>query len=178
VLDAKQRKQLLKIARSSLERHLGREPAEPPPEGPAVAAGAFVTLRTRTGRLRGCIGRTSADRRVDEVVARMAVAAGTEDPRFPPIDLAELDALEIEVSVLGPLMPCEPDDVQIGRDGLVVERGWSRGLLLPQVATEQGWGRLEFLDATCRKAGLEAGAWRHGASLQRFEAAHFAEGEE
>jgi AmmeMemoRadiSam system protein A len=110
-----------------------------------------------------------------ELVAEMAVAAGTRDPRFPPVQAAELDQLLIEVSILSPPEACEPDDIVVGRDGLVVQRGRRRGLLLPQVATERGWSRDQFLDATCRKAGLPVEAWRDGVELFRFEALHFEE---
>ena len=111
------------------------------------------------------------------VVAEMAVAAGARDPRFPPVASHELDGLEVEVSVLGAVQPCQPEDVEVGRDGLVIEEGFRRGLLLPQVAMEQGWDRQEFLEATCRKAGLPSDAWQTGARLFRFEAVHFSEGE-
>ena len=180
MLDDHDRRLLLEIARTSLARHLDPDTGAPRSERPDALeqhAGAFVTLRTSDGRLRGCIGRTWADQPVRDVVAEMAVAAGTRDPRFPPVGSAELEGLEVEVSVLGAVRPCQPDDVLVGRDGLVIEEGFRRGLLLPQVAVEQGWDREEFLDATCRKAALPAGAWRRGAQLYRFEAVHFAEGE-
>jgi len=181
VIDARDRRLLLEIARGSLRAHLERRSA-PAPDQPSDAleqhAGAFVTLRTEDGRLRGCIGRTWADQPVRSVVAEMAVAAGTRDPRFPPVSANELADLDLEVSVLGAVQACQPDDVQVGRDGLVIEEGFRRGLLLPQVAVEQGWDREEFLEATCRKAGLPGGAWRRGARLFRFEAVHFSESEQ
>jgi uncharacterized protein (TIGR00296 family) len=90
--------------------------------------------------------------------------------------LADLDAIDIEISLLGPLEPvADPQDIVVGRDGLVVERGWSRGLLLPQVATEWGWGAEQFLEHTCQKAGLPRDAWRKGATVWRFEAEVFGE---
>lgn len=179
MLDARDRQLLLAIARGSLRRHLQPDGAAELPDADTPGldqhAGTFVTLRTADGHLRGCIGRTWADQPVRAVVAEMAIAAGTRDPRFPPVGAAELERLDVEVSVLGAVEPCLPDEVQVGRDGLVVEDGFRRGLLLPQVAVEQGWDRQEFLDATCRKAGLPAGAWRTGARLFRFEAVHFSE---
>jgi uncharacterized protein (TIGR00296 family) len=109
-------------------------------------------------------------------VPRCAVAAGTTDPRFPPITPQELDELDIEISLLGPLEPVAgPQDIQIGRHGLVVEQGWQRGLLLPQVATEWQWDAETFLAHTCHKAGLPRDAWKHGAQVFRFEAEVFGE---
>lgn len=181
MLEPSDRRLLLEIARGSLDRHLNPHAAPVPPDGGRTAleqhAGAFVTLRTADGQLRGCIGRTWADEPVRAVVAEMAVAAGTRDPRFPPVGATELEQLDVEVSVLGAVQPCRPEEVLVGRDGLVIEQGFRRGLLLPQVAVEQGWDREEFLDATCRKAGLPAGTWRGDARLFRFEAVHFSESE-
>ena len=134
-----------------------------------------MTLRQGDGNLRGCIGRTAAISPIGQVVAEMAVAAGTKDPRFPPVSRGDLDDLVVEVSLLGPTMACKPEDVVVGRDGLLVERGTRRGLLLPQVATERGWSAQEFLEATCVKAGLPRDAWRGDVSLFRFEAVHFEE---
>jgi len=178
-LSVDQQLQLLALARASLARALsagGAETAAPEPHrGLDRLAGAFVTLRARDGRLRGCIGQTRAMDPLAAVVARMAVAAGTRDPRFLPVTPTELDELVIEVSVLSAPEACTPEQVLVGRDGLVVRRGGRSGLLLPQVATEQGWSREEFLDATSRKAGLAPDAWRSDAELLRFEAVHFAE---
>jgi AmmeMemoRadiSam system protein A len=124
--------------------------------------GAFVTLR-RGEELRGCIGHVSADQPLTEVVARMAVAAALEDPRFPPVTPAELPLLRFEISVLSEttILP-DPDPARIrpGQDGVLVRRGWRQGLLLPQVATEQGWDAVELLASACRKAGFAADAWR------------------
>jgi AmmeMemoRadiSam system protein A len=145
-----------------------------------VQAGAFVTLHLGV-ELRGCIGSLETDRPVTEVVERCAASAAREDPRFLPVTPAELDALDIEVSVLGPLEPLDPVDpagVEIGRHGLVVEQGSRRGLLLPQVATERGWDQETFLAQACAKAGLPADAWRHGAHVCRFEALVFGEHDE
>lgn len=134
------------------------------------ASGAFVTLK-RDGRLRGCIGTLACRRPLPEEVARVAVSAAREDPRFEPLQASELDDLEVEVSILGPLDPIDPFDeraIEIGTHGLVVEQGWRRGLLLPQVATEWGWDREAFLSHTCVKAGLPPDAWRQGAKVYRF----------
>lgn len=124
--------------------------------------GAFVTLRNH-GALRGCIGHIAADRPLAEVVARMAVSAALEDPRFPPVPPGELAELEVEVSVLSeavPLASRDPAEIRSGQDGVIVRRGWRQGVLLPQVAVDYGWEGEEFLTAACRKAGLPAEAWR------------------
>lgn len=133
---------------------------------------AFVTLR-RGDQLRGCIGHLEADRPLAEVVARAAVAAAFEDPRFPPVTAAELEDLAVEISVLGPMQPVrDPSTIEVGRHGLVVQSGRRRGLLLPQVAPEWGWDRETFLEQLCLKAGLPRGAWR-AAELFTFEAEVF-----
>jgi uncharacterized protein len=137
-----------------------------------TGSGAFVTIR-RAGQLRGCLGTLECRRPLLEEVARCAARAAREDPRFAPVDASELMALAIEVSVLGPLEQISPHDddaIVIGRHGLVVERGSRRGLLLPQVAVEWGWGPAELLAHTCLKAGLPRDAWQHGAIVYRFEA--------
>lgn len=134
------------------------------------ASGAFVTLK-RGGRLRGCIGTLVCRLPLPEEVARAAVSAATEDPRFEPLRVSELAGLDVEVSILGPLEPIDPFDeqaIEIGRHGLVVEQDWQRGLLLPQVATEWGWDRETFLSQTCVKAELPPDAWRKGAKVYRF----------
>jgi AmmeMemoRadiSam system protein A len=151
------------------------EPAPAPPAGTvlAVRRGAFVTLR-KAGELRGCIGHVAADRPVVEVVCEMAVAAALDDPRFPPVTLAELIEITVEVSVLTPprrLEPVDPAAVAVGRHGLMVRHRGAAGLLLPQVAVEHGFDALTFLEAVCRKAGLGPGAWRHPeAEVLVFEA--------
>jgi len=134
------------------------------------ASGAFVTLK-REGRLRGCIGTLACRLPLAEEVARVAVSAAREDPRFEPLRVSELDDLDVEVSILGPLETIDPFDehaFEIGSHGLVVEQGRRRGLLLPQVATEWGWDREMFLSQTCVKAGLAPDAWRRGAKVYRF----------
>lgn len=176
-LDASQRKDLLRIARRALEGWLeaGKMPAEEISGGKLAAPGAaFVTL-TKSGRLRGCIGFTEAAAPLFKVVQECAVAAATEDPRFPPVTSKELPSLRIEVSVLTPLFPIRPEDVEVGRHGLMVAQGQRRGLLLPQVPVEWGWDRETFLDQTCVKAGLPPSSWRHGATLRAFTAEVFGE---
>jgi uncharacterized protein len=174
-----QKRGLIETARSAVAGHLGRgtgSAAIAAADLPS-ASGVFVTLK-RKGDLRGCIGTLECRRSLTEEVARCAVNAASEDPRFPPVRASELDDLSVEVSILGPLEQIDPHDrdaVVIGRHGLVVEQGWHRGLLLPQVATEWSWDRETFLAHTCRKAGLPPNAWKRGAIVYRFDAEVFGE---
>jgi AmmeMemoRadiSam system protein A len=174
---AADRRVLLKIARDAIAAHVSGVAA------PGVAqegvlstcVGAFVTLHIR-GELRGCIGRVHADRALSRVVPECAVAACSRDPRFPPVTAAEVLRLEIELSILGAFEPVRSlGEVEIGRHGLLVERGWQRGLLLPQVATTWKWDPRMFVEQTCHKAGLPQNAWEHGAALSKFEAEVFSE---
>ncbi len=166
-----QKRALVSVAREAVRAAARGVKSPPPPAGAfPPASGAFVTLK-RGGRLRGCIGTLQCRRPLAEEVARVAVSAAREDPRFEPLAAAELDGLDVEVSILGPLEPIDPFDpsaIEIGRHGLVVEQGHRRGLLLPQVATEWGWDRETFLAQTCVKAGLAPDAWREGATVHRF----------
>jgi len=172
------RQQLLGIARDALAAHVtgARMPEAELTGAAARPAGAFVTLRAGA-ELRGCIGHVEANEPLGVVVARSAVAAGSSDPRFPGITAAELPRLQIEISILGPLaLVSSLADIQIGIDGLIVELGLQRGLLLPQVAAEWQWDRETFVAETCRKAGLAADAWEKGARLWKFQAEVFGEG--
>jgi hypothetical protein len=178
IIDA-DRRALLRIARDRITAHVnGSTPVEPPLHGElGRPAGAFVTLH-RGGELRGCIGHIEPNRPIAQVVVRCAIAACSSDPRFPAVASIELAELEIELSVLGPLEPlAQPDEIEVGRHGLVVEMGWRRGLLLPQVAVEWQWDRITFIEQTCSKAGLAQGAWKKGATLWKFEAEVFSERE-
>ncbi|HZT75428.1 MAG TPA: AmmeMemoRadiSam system protein A [Vicinamibacterales bacterium] len=171
------RRRLLQLARDAIVAHVtgAPMPATEPPEVFARPGGVFVTIHKR-GDLRGCIGHIDATDPLGVVVPRSAVAACSSDPRFPGITPAELDAIDLELSLLGPLEPIAgPDEIDIGRHGLLVEKGWHRGLLLPQVATEWGWDAPMFLAQTCRKAGLPFDAWREGARIWRFDAEVFGE---
>jgi uncharacterized protein len=121
--------------------------------------GVFVTIHV-DGKLRGCIGVIQPNEPLGESLARCAFSAALEDPRFSPMQVEELRKLEIEVSLLSPLERVQADQVEIGKHGLLVERGFHRGLLLPQVASEHHLGREEFLAETCHKAGLPVDAWK------------------
>jgi AmmeMemoRadiSam system protein A len=169
---------MLALAREAIAASLGKAlPPRPRFANLERPAAAFVTLHRR-GELRGCIGDLRSDRPLSDVIASCAVSAASCDPRFPPLSPSELDDVEIEVSILGPLEPVQSlADIEVGRHGLVIESGWRRGLLLPQVAPEWGWTAAEFVIHTCRKAGLPADAWpAGGAVLYRFEAEVFGEG--
>jgi AmmeMemoRadiSam system protein A len=121
--------------------------------------GVFVTLHVR-GELRGCIGTTENNEPLGEATVRCAASAALHDPRFPAMSSEELEQLNIEISVLSPLTPIRPEEIEIGRHGLVVSDENHRGLLLPQVAPEHGLNREQFLAETCRKARLPQEAWR------------------
>jgi AmmeMemoRadiSam system protein A len=153
---------LLDLARTTIEKRLQGVPLPAPePDVPVLLEprGAFVTLKIG-GRLRGCIGHVIGVAPLWRAVRDNAFAAAFEDPRFAPLGPDELPNTTIEISVLTPLRVATPEEVAVGRDGILVERGRARGLLLPQVAVEYGWDRTTFLDHTCRKAGLEPGCWR------------------
>ena len=179
-LPSTERRELLTLARRAIEAAVHRRP---PPElsfaSPPLAApcGAFVSLHQR-GRLRGCIGHIDASQPLAVTVARCAVAAALEDPRFSPVTPDEVPGLEIEISVLSPVVPIRPEEVEVGKHGLLVSCGWQRGLLLPQVATQFHWTRERFLQETCNKAGLLADAWKDPSTkIEAFTAEVFSEAE-
>jgi AmmeMemoRadiSam system protein A len=143
--------------------------AAEPADALRTPCGAFVTLY-KEGRLRGCIGHIGALRPLWATVRECVKAAALDDPRFDPVTPAELPSLRIEISILSPLVDVAPQQVEVGRHGLLISRGAQRGLLLPQVAVEWNWDRGQFLEETCLKAGLPADAWQHGAKIQAFTA--------
>ena len=154
---------LLDLARTTIAARFSGVPpsSPPPPSGPLLEdRGAFVTL-TIDDRLRGCIGHVVGVAPLWCAVRDNAIAAAFQDPRFPALCEDELPKLYIEISALTPLVRINSvQEIEVGRDGILIERGTARGLLLPQVATSYGWDRETFLDHTCRKAGLEPGCWR------------------
>ena len=177
-LSADDQNVLLQIARRTVEQYV-REGTVPEIEvnSPALKqiGASFVTLK-KDGRLRGCIGHIIARVSLHRCVQEMAVAACSQDRRFLPVRPRELNHLEYEISVLSPLEEVNDiSEIEVGRDGLYLRKGGFSGLLLPQVATEQGWNRDEFLMHTCRKAGLPPDAWRSGAELYRFQAQIFSD---
>jgi len=172
---------LLRMARDTLQEHLTRSTqtgrgAGPDPGGRLLEhRGAFVTLH-RGSSLRGCIGTFEATEPVLETVRRMAVAAATSDPRFPPVTAKELPRIQIEISVLSPLHEVTADEVQVGDHGIYITQGLRRGVLLPQVATQNHWDRETFLAHTCIKAGLDVEAWKEPATrIEVFTAQVFSE---
>jgi AmmeMemoRadiSam system protein A len=171
---------LLRIARASITARLcGEKEAALPATGSLLTpCGAFVTLR-KAGRLRGCIGFITAARPLAETVREVSLSSAFEDPRFPPLEKSELPRLSIEISVLSPLRAVsDPLEITVGVHGILVRRGYRSGLLLPQVATEQGWDRETFLSHTCLKAGLPADSWKQpGLSMEIFSALVFHEAE-
>jgi len=177
-LSPQEQEKLLDIARRTIAQFLesGTVPAvEATEPGLLQERGAFVTLKKR-GQLRGCIGYLTAEGPLYLTVQRAAIAAATGDPRFPPVTPEELGDIEIEISVLSPIEPIEDvNQIEVGRHGLIIVKDRHQGVLLPQVATEEGWNREEFLRAVCRKAGLPEDAWKEGAKLYVFTAEVFGE---
>jgi AmmeMemoRadiSam system protein A len=169
--------ELLRIARQALVGYLNLSEIPKVPE-PAEAlrqhCGAFVSLHN--GRnLRGCVGVITANKPLYITVGECAVWAGLQDHRFPPVTKREVKGLNFEISVLSPLADIAPEKIEVGRHGLVISHQGLRGLLLPQVAVQWKWNREQFLEETCRKAGLPPDAWRRGAQIQAFTAQVFQE---
>lgn len=176
-LTAGERRELLDIARRAVTGWLRERkiPGERPDSEALRAPGAaFVTLRHR-GRLRGCIGYTEASAPLFRTVQECAVAAASEDSRFPSVTSREAGEVRFEISVLSPLVPVSAEEVSVGVHGLLIRKGTHRGLLLPQVATENGWDRTTFLAQLCAKADLLPDAWKEGAELYSFTAEVFGE---
>jgi AmmeMemoRadiSam system protein A len=165
-MDEQQKKTLLKVAKDTVEAVVTRRPVpahesdDPELNSPC---GCFVTLKNR-GRLRGCIGKFISEAPLIELVAEMAKSSATRDPRFfaDPISPRELDKLDVEISVLSPLKRTDdPLSLRLGVDGIYIKKGGASGCFLPQVATETGWSKEEFLSYCCaHKAGLAADAWK------------------
>jgi len=180
MLDEQQRKVLLKVAREAVEAAAENVPYALQTDDPVLQeiGAAFVTLRSH-GNLRGCIGTVEPREPLIENVAAMARAAAREDPRFQPVEAAEVPDLKIEISILTPpKRVADVEEITVGTHGLIVEQGPQRGLLLPQVPVEWHWNREQFLDHTCLKAGLPKGCWRIGADIFSFTAEIFGEEDE
>jgi hypothetical protein len=175
-------RKLLRIARGHLHRHYGLDSGSDMGEAVELlgpCGGVFATLELER-ELRGCVGYVLRSDDLDDLgslLKRAVVAAATDDPRFPRVEREDVARLSIAVTVLAaPVFLEDPAQIAIGRDGLIVERGAARGLLLPQVAERRGWSAVRFLAETCRKAGLSESSWREpGTTVQRFEAVHFEE---
>jgi AmmeMemoRadiSam system protein A len=156
------RKSILELARQAVEEVVSHQKLLekiPKIEAFEDRRGVFVTLHVK-GKLRGCIGVIEPKESLGESIVRCASGAAVGDPRFLPMKPEELSGLQVEVSLLSPLQRIQPDEIEIGKHGLLVEQGIRRGLLLPQVAVEHHLGRAEFLQETCHKAGVARDAWK------------------
>ena len=180
VLAPQEEKELLGIARSTVENYVKtRQIPEFSPASPALKQplGTFVTLK-ENGQLRGCIGQFEPSEPLYKIVQKMAVSAATQDPRFSPVSVSELDKLEYEISVLSPLRKIpSADKIILGKHGVTVSKGFHHGVFLPQVATETGWSKEEFLSELCsQKAGLPGDCWKDpDVNLEVFTAEVFSE---
>jgi len=180
-LNKEEKAYLLKLVRQTILTYLEKQeyPAtEPISDKLKEEFGVFVTLH-KHGQLRGCIGYVEGIKPLYQAVMDMARSAAFSDPRFPPVKLEEMKDLEIEISVLSPLKKIKDvNEIQVGKHGIIIQKGFQRGLLLPQVATEWHWNREEFLRQTCFKAGLPAEAWKDpGTEIMIFSAEIFNEKE-
>jgi hypothetical protein len=178
LLTKKEQRDLLKIARETITSYVssGTIPAvETASRGLNLESGCFVTIKQH-GQLRGCIGNFVSDQPLYRLVQEMAVSAATRDPRFYPMKPQDLDAFELEISVLSPLeLISSLDEIKVGTHGIYLVKNSSRGVLLPQVATEYGWDRDTFLRHTCLKAGLPENAWLKDCQIYVFSALVFGE---
>ena len=183
MLNERQRKQLLTLAREAIRAALSRQPYEPPAadfdDTLRKPSGAFVTLTTEDDDLRGCIGSIEPVAPLYRAVQTSAINAAFRDPRFHPVSAEEFEKLKLEISVMGPIeRVTNIEDIVVGRDGLIISRGRQAGLLLPQVATDYGWDRETFLRQTCVKAGLPQDAWKMpDTTIEKFSAEVFGEEE-
>lgn len=177
-LTPEEQRTCLRLAREALERYFktGERLRSPVRSGPLKEKrGAFVTL-TVDGDLRGCIGYPLPVKPLDETIVEMALAAATQDTRFEPLSANELKKLKIEISVLGlPEPVSDPKAIEVGCHGIIVSKGFYKGLLLPQVPVEHGWDRETYLCHGCLKAGLPPDEWKKGAKLESFTAQVFSE---
>jgi AmmeMemoRadiSam system protein A len=179
MLSREESESLLALARNTIKARL-EESGEPryTPTSPVLEEprGAFVTLH-RKGALRGCIGIVEAIKPLWKTVSEMAVASAFQDPRFPPLRRNEYEDIDIEISVMSPVKKVDSvDEIEVGKHGIIIKRGFQQGLLLPQVATEEGWNRETFLEHTCYKAGLMGDCWKKpGIEIYSFTAEVFSE---
>lgn len=163
MLSDKDAESLLTIAREAIVNHVKHQNYHPAPrEEKALVrrSGCFVTIK-QDGELRGCIGSFQTERPLFQEVAAMAQASASKDPRFHPMEETELDKFSLEISVLSSLEKIEDiEQIEVGTHGIYIEKNFSRGVLLPQVATDHDWDRTTFLQQTCLKAGIPTDAWQ------------------
>lgn len=178
LLTAHEQQELLGIARKTIISSVSGTPlptVEKPAKGLSLNSGCFVTIKQR-GQLRGCIGNFVSDKPLWQLVQEMAVSAATRDPRFYPMKPGDLDAFELDISVLSPLrLIGDVSEIIVGTHGIYIVKNHCRGVLLPQVATEYGWDRDTFLRHTCLKAGLPEEAWKKECEIYIFSAQVFGE---
>jgi len=178
LLTDSEQKELLGIARNAIIAHVsgrGVPAVTNPTAGLLLESGCFVTIKQK-GQLRGCIGNFVSDKPLWQLVQEMARAAATQDPRFYPMKPVDLDSFELDISVLSPLRKIEDvEEIEVGVHGIYIVKNHSRGVLLPQVATEYGWDRETFLKHTCIKAGLNEEAWKKDCEIYIFSAQVFGE---
>ena len=183
LLSSEEGEKAVKLARKAIESYLkNKETIKDRLNGVfEEKRGVFTTL-TKYGELRGCIGYPYPVKRLDEAIIESAIAAATEDPRFPPVKLEEMNEIIVEVTVLTPPKkvdappPERPKAIEIGRHGLIVKYKYFSGLLLPQVAVEYNMDEEEFLTQTCLKAGLSPDCWLFNeVELYTFEGQIFKE---
>lgn len=178
-LSLEDKKQLMEIARKSIEAAVKGEKIPDFKVASSILKenrGAFVTIHKKN-QLRGCIGYIVGYKPLHLTVKEMAQAAALRDPRFPPVRPAELKDLHLEISVLTPIHTIKNvEEIEVGKHGIIIERGYESGLLLPQVATENNWDRTTFLEHTCQKAGLPANSWKEpGTVIKIFSADVFSQ---
>lgn len=180
-LTGEDKQNLLRLARQTLHDYLGEgKLPEIRTDSPAllVRRAAFVTLWNRgSGELRGCRGEAYPRVSLIESVVQMAIAAATDDPRFPSVTAVEVPDLRIEINALTPMKPIRPDEVVVGRHGLRIVSGGATGLLLPEVPVRYNWDREEYLRWVCKKAGLAPDTWQ-GETVQLYGFESEAWGEE
>jgi AmmeMemoRadiSam system protein B/AmmeMemoRadiSam system protein A len=173
-----EKKSLLAFARKTIRQYLTTQTVPPARNFPArldFRQGAFVTLK-KAGQLRGCIGHILPEDALCRTVGTVALQAALNDPRFRPVELEELENLEIEISALTPMTPItDPEHIVTGRDGVLLIKEGKSAVFLPQVAPENNWSRTEMLDNLCSKARLPADCWKQNAKLQIFQAEVFSE---
>lgn len=171
-----ERLMLLCLAHDSITAALDKQEISLDPPTPHLAEprGAFTSLYLK-GQLRGCVGYVLPTSSVYRAIAETARAAALDDPRFDPVTQDEAANLKVELSILSPPKPIQPEEIEVGRHGLLITLHGRRGLLLPQVPVEREWDRRAFLEQTCRKAGLPLDAWQRGATIEAFTAEVFGE---
>jgi AmmeMemoRadiSam system protein A len=176
LLTKKEQKELLKIARDTIVGYVTDRKVPPvvtTSPGLNLHSGCFVTVKQKE-ELRGCIGNFVSDQPLYLLVQEMAVSAATRDPRFYPMKTHDLADFAVDISVLSPLEKIvSVEEIRVGIHGIYIVKGSYRGVLLPQVATEYGWSRDQFLQHTCIKAGLPQDAWQGECDIFIFSAQVF-----